>query len=166
MGPRTKEIWYSMSGKKVPDSQKVFYSNKHSKMREQKISLNLTSSNFWTAVALAIAGFFVGFPEDAATNGVEYVVGIIGAVKAIREYFKQYGVKPDIEHAVNSSNFWNYISVIVVTLVPTIPVEMIDSVRDVAVNIIGQNWQGVLVGVFSLVTILYNVFWKKTPAKA
>lgn len=120
------------------------------------MKLNLTSSNFWTAVILAIGGLFVGFPEDAAVSGVEYIFALVAAGKSLRDYFK---MKPEIDAgaAVNRSNWWNYIGTIFVALAPNIPIEIIDRVQDAAVAALSSNWQGILVALFSIATIIYNL---------
>lgn len=120
------------------------------------------SSNFWTAVALIIGGLFVGFPVEDAEGGVLNLFGIVGAFKAVREYFKQYKPKADIEKAINSSNFWNYIGVVVVSIVPNIPAGFIENIQELVVSAVGQNWQGVLVALFSIATIIFNIS-KKSP---
>lgn len=118
------------------------------------------SSNFWTAVFLFMGGLFVGFPEGEARIAVTSLFSLVAAVKAIREYFTELKPKADIGQAVNRSNWWNYLGTIVVAIVPALPVEAIDHLQHIATNIVGKNWQGALVSLFSLVTILYNLYWK------
>lgn len=118
------------------------------------------SSNFWTALVLAVGGFFVDFPEEQGHNAVMAIFALLASVKAIREYFTELKPKSDVEEAVNKSNWWNYIATIAVSIVPSLPVEAIDQLQNVATNAVGGNWQGALIGLISLGTILYNVFWR------
>lgn len=110
---------------------------------------------------------FVGFPEEAATSGIEYLFAFLASGKALREYFKR---KPEVDAgaAVNNSNWWNYIATIAVAIGPNIPLELFDSLQDAAVAAISSNWQGILVALFSIATIIYNLVQskKKVPEEA
>lgn len=119
------------------------------------------SSNFWTDIIMILAVIFVGFPEQAGISGVAAVFGILAAFKAIRQYFNT-GPKPDFKKAIKDSNFWNYIATAAVAIIPGIPVELFDHAESIAVNIIDGNWQGVLVALFSIGTILFNLFKKSS----
>lgn len=120
----------------------------------------LKSSNFWTAVVLAVGGLFVGFQPELGSGLVVQVFGLLASAKAVREYFKQ-DVVVDAGGAVNNSNWWNYIAVIVTSFIPSLPGEFFDSLQNVMTELINGNWQGVLVALFSLATILYNLFQSK-----
>jgi hypothetical protein len=120
----------------------------------------LQSSNFWTAVVMAVGGLFVGFPEGLGEQFVAELFALLGTGKLLREYIKS---RPAVNagEAVNRSNWWNYIGVIITSIVPMIPGEFIDSLQNVLSNLLSSNWQGVLVALFSIATILYNLFQSK-----
>lgn len=125
----------------------------------------LKSSNFWTAVVLAIGGLFVGFQEELGSNLVISVFGLLASGKAVREYFK---TKPAVDagKAVNNSNWWNYIATIVTAFVPQLPGEFFSGMQELLSNLLTSNWQGVLVALFSIATILYNLFQSKNKVPA
>lgn len=109
---------------------------------------------------LAVGGLFVGFPEDLGQSIVSQIFALIGSGKLLHEYFKAQP-KLDAGAAVNRSNWWNYIGVILTSIIPALPLEFIDSLQDVLSNLLSSNWQGVLVALFSIATILYNLFKSK-----
>lgn len=117
------------------------------------------STNFALNVILFIGGAFIGFSQGDAATGVGAIATLIGAVGAIREKIK--GV--DIKGWLSSSNTWAYLGTLVVTFVPTLPVETFQHLGELARNVIGGNWQGILVSLFSIGTILYQLF-KQKPA--
>jgi len=114
------------------------------------------STNFWTAVTLLVGGFFVGFPADVATNVVGWIFMLIGAGATLRNFFQDSPT--DVKGWVLDANFWNYLTAIVVAIVPTLPSGTIELIESVARDLIGGNWQGAIIGVVSLVTILYKIF--------
>lgn len=120
----------------------------------------LKSSNFWTAVMLAIGGIFVGFPQDAGAVVAEQFFALLGTGKLLHEYFK---TKPgtDVNGAVNRSNWWNYIAVILTSAIPAIPGSLINDLQTFLSSLLSSNWQGVLVALFSIATILFNLFKSK-----
>ena len=120
----------------------------------------LRSSNFWTAVVLAVGGLFVGFQPQLGTDLVMQAVGLLAVGKALREYFK---TKPKVDagKAVNNSNWWNYIATIVTAFLPQLPGEFFEAMQEVMSNLLAGNWQGMLVALFSIATILYNLFQSK-----
>lgn len=121
------------------------------------------STNFALTVSMLVGSIFVGFDKVDAQAGVASIAGVIASVGAIREKVK--GV--DFKGWLKNSNTWAYIGTIVVTFVPVIPAELFTNLGDIAANAIGGNWQGILVGIFSLGTILYQLFKPKTaPVKA
>lgn len=118
------------------------------------------STNFALNVILFIGGAFIGFSQGDATTGVGAVATLIGVVGAVREKIK--GV--DIKGWLSNSNTWAYLGTIVVTFLPTLPTETFQHLGDLARNVIGGNWQGILVSLFSIGTILYQIFKPKTPS--
>ncbi len=118
------------------------------------------STNFALNVVLLIGCAFVGFSQDQAANGVGAFAALIAAVGAIRESVK--GV--DLKSWALNSNTWAYLGTIVVTFIPTLPVEFFQHLGDLARNAVGGNWQGILVSLFSIGTILYQVFKPKPSA--
>lgn len=123
------------------------------------------STNFWTAIVLLIGGFFVGFPNETGSEGVALVFALLAVVNTLRNYLKDAAI--DARKWVQDANFWNYFTTIAVSIFPALPVDAIEAVRQIAVGAVGSNWQGVIVGVFSLATILYKIFsTPKEPAPA
>lgn len=131
-----------------------------------KINLQPKSSNLWTSLAIVIGSLFMGFQEELAREAAAAVMGVIAAAQGIREWIKQYGLKPDIPGAVNGSNLWAYLGVVITGFLPMLPVDFVDTIEALAKNILGGNFQGILFSAFALLTILYNVFIRKQPAKA
>lgn len=120
------------------------------------------SSNFWTAVVLLAGGFFIGFPEETGSEGVNLVFMLLAVGKTLRNFFKNS--VSEWRKWINDANFWNYFTVIAVSIVPTLPDGTVEAVQQIATNLVGANWQGVIIGVFSLATILYKIF--TTPKEA
>jgi hypothetical protein len=118
------------------------------------------STNFALTVVLVIGGFFVGFDRVDAQTGVTALAGAVAAFGALREKIK--GV--DFKGWLGNTNTWAYLGTIVVTFVPTLPVELFQQLGDIASAAIGGNWQGILVGVFALGTTLYQIFKPKPVA--
>lgn len=118
------------------------------------------SANFWTAVVLALGGLFVGFPAEAASNTVANIFVLIGGGMGIREWIKG---KPKFSptEALNRSNWWNYIGTVAVALVPQIPVAVIDEMERAVQAALGGNWQGLIVALFSIATIIYNLLQQR-----
>lgn len=117
------------------------------------------STNFALNVILFFGGAFIGFSQADAATGVGAAATFIAAFGAVREKIK--GV--DIKAWLANSNTWSYLGAIVVTFVPALPVETFQHLGDLARNVIGGNWQGILVSLFSIGTILYQIF-KPKPA--
>lgn len=115
-------------------------------------------TNFWVALILLVGGFFVGFPQEDATGAVTAFFALIATGFGIREKVK--GVV-SFKDWISGSNTWNYLGAAVVAIVPSIPTELFTSLQSIMQAAVGGNWQGIAVGVFSLATILYNVFKKK-----
>ncbi len=123
------------------------------------------SSNFWIAVSLAVGGFFIGFPEDEARNLVGNLFATIGSVGILRNFFKN-SPKPDWTQA-GKLNFWNYIATIVTAIIPNqLPPELFTSLQSVAESLLGKNWNGVVMGLFSVGTILYYAISNRNKTAA
>lgn len=114
-------------------------------------------TNFWVALLLLFGGFFVGFPEGEAVTAVNGIFALVATFFGIREKVKG---TVTFKEWIGGSNTWNYIGALVISIVPTIPVELFHSLRDLLQAAIGGNWQGIGIGLFSLATILYNIFRK------
>lgn len=114
-------------------------------------------TNFWVAAVLAIGGLWVGFPADDAKHSTELIVGALGGIFAIREKVKN--LKIDWKSWLKSANTWNYLATVFVALIPTIPIDLFQQLRNILEAAMGGNWQGIIAGVFSLGTILY--YWLK-----
>lgn len=120
-------------------------------------------TNFWVALVLFFGGLFVGFPDGEAKHAVEAVFAAIAAVFAVRERVKGLGI--DWKAWITSKNTWNYLGAFVTAIIPAIPLDLFARLNDLAVAIIGGNWQGIVTSVFSIATILYYLL-KPKIAKA
>lgn len=116
-------------------------------------------TNFWVSVTLLFGGFFVGFPQEDAVTAVNGIFALVATAFGIREKVKG---TVSFKDWISGSNTWNYIGAAVVSVIPAIPVELFQSLKDILQAAVGGNWQGIAVGAFSLATILYNIFKKKT----
>ena len=116
-------------------------------------------TNFWVAAVLAIGGIFVGFPADEARIFVEMLVGTVAGAFLIREKVK--GLHPDWIAWIKSPNTWNYLATAVIAIVPAIPAELFQRLRELLDAALIGNWQGIASAVFSLATIIYYIFKKK-----
>lgn len=120
------------------------------------------STNFALTVSMLVGSIFVGFDKVDAQAGVASIAGVIAAVGAIREKVK--GV--DFKGWIGNRNTWAYLGTIVVTFIPALPVDAFQHLGEIAANVIGGNWQGILVSLFSLGTILYHFFQPKPKPAA
>lgn len=117
------------------------------------------SEGFWASVIVLVSGFFVGFPIGDVQGAFGALVALIGAVWALRGKFKD--VTPVTwKEWFAKPNTWAALVTVLVAIVPSIPVPLLDSIGQILRDIIGQNWQGVTMGVFALLNIILNL-WKK-----
>lgn len=117
------------------------------------------SSNFWATLALAIGGLFTGFNEELSNQFIAGIFTVLALGKQLHEFFKETG-KFD-KTKLWSSNFWAYLGVIISGIVTvSLPPELFESIRLVIKNAVEGNWQGILTALFTLGTILYNIFIK------
>lgn len=115
-------------------------------------------TNFWIALVLLVGGFFVGFPEGDAVTAVNGIFAVVATAFGIREKVKG---TISFKQWITGSNTWNYIAAAVVSIIPAIPIELFQTLKDLLQAAVGGNWQGIAVGAFSLATILYNLFKRK-----
>lgn len=111
------------------------------------------STNFWVALALALGGIFVGFPEGEAKIVVESLFAGAAGIFALREKLKNSSI--DWKAWIASKNTWNYLATAVVAIIPAIPLELFQRLGELAAAILGGNWQGIAAAVFSIATIIY-----------
>lgn len=119
------------------------------------------STNFWTTTALLVGGLFVGFPDGEARTAVGLIFAIMASVGAIRERLKTSTL--GWKAWISNKNTWAYLGVIVTAIVPILPGELFQHFGTIAEAAIGGNYQGILVGLFSAIPIIYNLFIKKNP---
>lgn len=123
------------------------------------------SSNFYLFLVLAVGGLFVGFPEGEARNLIAALFSMVGSAGILRNYFKN-GPKIDPKQT-GTANWWGYIANIFAAIIPnTLPPELFDSLQELASSILGKNWNGVLVSLFSIGTIIYHISTGKTNPPA
>lgn len=120
------------------------------------------STNFTLAVVLAIGGLWVGFPEGEVRGLVEALFGIVATAGLVREKLKDVSI--DWRAWLRSANTWNYIGTAVVAIVPALPLDFFQRIRDLLDSALIGNWQGVATALFSIATILYYVLRPKVNA--
>jgi hypothetical protein len=118
-------------------------------MSNNNVKFSTQSTNFWLNVALLVGGLFA-LSADVVTNVFAAGVSIIAFVGAIRTLVK----KPDLKMWLTDANTWVYIANIVLVLLPSVPAEVFQSLYRFFVALFGQDYQGVILAVFSLANIL------------
>ena len=116
------------------------------------------SSNFWMAAIMTVAGVFVGFTESMAETAVSAVFAIAAAGKMLHNYFKSAEI--DWKTWVLNSNFLNYALIIITTFIPSFSAQWLQTLQDLVGSIIDGNISGIIAAIFSIATILYNIFRK------
>ena len=124
-----------------------------------KIKAALQDQNFWLAVVLIIGGFWTGFSEVDATAIVSTFFVLVAGIGQLANFFKN--AETDVKKWVTNSNFWTYLSVIIIGFIPTLDPGLFSAIQKVAVDAINQNWQGVIGGLFTLVTFVYKIITTK-----
>lgn len=123
------------------------------------------SPNFLLAVIIVIGGFFVGFPQEAAGEAVAALFALIGTGGILYKFFKSKPAgkaKPWLQDA----NFWNYLSVIGISLLPEIAPALLPPLQDVTENLLRGNYGGALMGAISLITIIIKIIQTPKPSLA
>lgn len=121
----------------------------------EQIQKAFKDQNFWLSVVIIVGGFWAGFSQQDAAGLVSTVFTLVGSVAMFANFFKN--AELDVKKWVTNANFWNYLSVIVIAFIPTLDAGLFQAIQKVAVDIINQNWQGVIGGVFTLVTFIYKI---------
>lgn len=117
------------------------------------------SSNFWTAAIMVIAGAFVGFEESMAETAVGGIFGIIAVGKSLHNYFKE--AKIDWKSWVLDSNFVNYALIVLTTFFANFDAALLEKIQQLFGAALDGDVSGILAAIFSIATILYNVFKQK-----
>lgn len=115
-------------------------------------------TNFWFAALMFVFSFFGG-TEDTAQVIVSAGVGLVAAAGAIRQFLpnlKFTGFKA----ALAAPNTWNYLSGVLVLLVPQAG-ELVPALREVYDALILGNWGLVISRGIAFLTILFYIFKKK-----
>lgn len=122
-----------------------------------------SSPNFWLAVVIVIGGFFVGFPAGAAGEAVAAVFSLFAAGGILFRFFKS---KPgaQVKPWLTDANFWNYASVIVVSLAPVIGPQILPQIEDITQQLFRGNWGGALMSFVSLATIIIKIIQGQSGA--
>lgn len=125
----------------------------------ERLKSAINNQNFVVALILMVGGFWVGFNEEEATNLVNIIFAAVAGLGALLNYFKD--AKLDWKDWVNNSNFWNYLSIIAVVFVPNIPSEAINSIEQIVINILNQNWEALIASVTTFIVFLYKIVTTK-----
>lgn len=114
------------------------------------------SPNFWLAVIILIGGFFVGFPQEEAGKAVAAIFALIGSGGIVLKYFRdkpKVAAKPWLQDA----NFWNYLSVVAISVAPGIAEAIIPAAQEVTMQVMRGNYGGAIMGAVSLITIVLKL---------
>jgi len=128
-------------------------------MSNNNVKFSTQSTNFWLNVALLVGGLFA-LSADVVTNVFAAGVSIIAFIGAIRTLIK----RPDLRAWLTDANIWVYIANIVLVLLPSVPAEVFQNLYRFFVSLFGQDYQGVILAVFSLANILFR--WLSTKGLA
>ena len=113
------------------------------------------SEGFYTSLLVLAASFFVGFPSGEVGAVVSALFALIGAGWALRGKFKD--INPvSWKEWFAKPNTWAALVTVVVAIVPSIPVDAVNSVGQILRDLLGQNWQGAITGFFMLLNIILN----------
>ena len=126
-----------------------------------KLQASLHGTNFWVSIVLFIGGLFVGFPTDLAAETVDYWVAGIAGIFAVREKIKSATI--DWRAWLGNANTFAYLGTVVTALLPVIPIELFSHLSELAQAAIGGNWQGILVAMFGIGTIIFHLLKPKAP---
>lgn len=117
------------------------------------------SPNFMLAVLIVIGGFFVGFPENAAADAVASIFTLVGSGGLLLKFARSKpGTK--VKGWIQDANFWNYLSVIVISILPQVGPALLPGVEDLTENLLQGNLGGALMAGISLITIIVKMFQK------
>lgn len=114
------------------------------------------SPNFWLAVIILIGGFFIGFPQEEAGKAVAAIFALIGSGGIVLKYFRdkpKVAAKPWLQDA----NFWNYLSVVAISIAPGIAEAIIPAAQEVTMQVMRGNYGGAIMGAVSLITIVLKL---------
>ena len=114
------------------------------------------SPNFWLAVIILIGGFFIGFPQEEAGKAVAAIFALIGSGGIVLKYFRdkpKVAAKPWLQDA----NFWNYLSVVAISVAPGIAEAIIPAAQEVTMQVMRGNYGGAIMGAVSLITIVLKL---------
>jgi hypothetical protein len=124
------------------------------------------SSNFWTTLLVGvIGGFFVIYPGDAIGEGVKALFTVIYSGAIVSDWARSDGAKFDWKHALKDANWWNYLGSLVIVWWDKLPAEFFQELGNVVSQALAGNYQGALIGVFGLLSILFHIFIKPMLSK-
>ena len=113
-------------------------------------------TNFWFSLVLLFGGLFIGFPENEARNAVSALFAVISSIFFFRGFFKNAIF--DVKNWLNDANTWNYIAAILISIIPNFPEDIVPSIGELIRAIHEGNTQGILIALFSLITIIAKLF--------
>lgn len=131
-----------------------------------KIKKFWQSSNFWVSIVLAIGALFVGFPAEEAKDWIYQLFGVLSGGMILRNFFKDNPLKFDLSK-IKTANFWNYIAVIVTSIVGTqLPPELFTNLQQITEALMNADWQAAMLVAFQLVNIIYHLVKSKKAARS
>lgn len=118
-------------------------------------------TNFYFALFMVGLSFFTGIGgEGIAQQAVSLAVGAIALVGAFRQFLPTAKFK-GWKQAFGEANTWNYLSGVLVLIVPQAG-ELIPALRELYDALILGNWGLVISRGIALLTIAFYLFKKKT----
>jgi len=115
-------------------------------------------TNFWFAALMVVFSFFGG-TEDLAQQIVSLGVGVVALFGAVRQFLPNAKFK-GVKEVLGAANTWNYISGVVVLILPQAG-ELVPALRDLYDALILGNWGLVISRGVALLTIAFYLSKKK-----
>lgn len=130
---------------------------------KQRILNALKDQNFWIALIITIGGLWAGFSEQQATALVGQVFALVAAVGTFANFFKN--AEFDWKRWILNSNFWNYLAVFILAILPSIPPEIFGLLEDIVKAIIEKNWNALIGAITTLAIFVYKIVTTKVNKK-
>ncbi len=117
------------------------------------------STNFALNLALLVGGLFAMLQPDEIRNAVGAAVSLVSFVGIARQAVKSVNVK----RWLMDTNTWVYLASIVMTFLPSLPIELFTSLGDAISAMLGGNYQAAVLALFTFVNILYKIITTPKP---
>lgn len=123
--------------------------------------INWQSKDFWFTLLMLIGSAF-GLTADGGAQIAGVIVGIIGVVGIVRDFLK--GAKfVGFRAWLADTNTWAYIAATVTLIVPQ-AAPLVPGLQELADALLSGNFSKIVVAGLSLLTLAYNIFFRKRAA--